>query len=165
MIWCSKNNRENYLENAFEQKKKKPGLIFNHWSALIGLRITGPWRVMNINSYNMSSLLTPSLTTATCHYFITTNNVFITADRHPSSMTDVSLSNLVKWQLQLLGLKKVVFKSHWLLNVSHKLKLCNFIIIFFFCRQNKERWTEYSAIYCFTVITLSTHASTSPLWT
>ena len=109
MIWCSKNNRENYLENAFEQKKKKPGLIFNHWSALIGLRMTGPWRVMNINSYNMSSLLTPSLTTAICHYFITTNNVFITADRRPSSMTDVSLSNLVKWQLQLLGLKKVIF--------------------------------------------------------
>ena len=96
-------------KNAFEQKKKKPRLKFNHWSALIGLRITGPWRVMNINSYNMSSLLTPSLTTAICHYFITTNNVFITADRHPSSMTDVSLSNLVKWQLQLLRLKKVIF--------------------------------------------------------
>ena len=39
MIWCSKKNWENYLENAFEQKKKKPGLIFNHWSALIGLQI------------------------------------------------------------------------------------------------------------------------------
>ena len=39
MIWCSKKNWENYLENAFEQKKKKPGLIFNHWSVLIGLQI------------------------------------------------------------------------------------------------------------------------------
>ena len=39
MIWCSKKNWENYLENAFEQKKKKPRLKFNHWSVLIGLQI------------------------------------------------------------------------------------------------------------------------------
>jgi len=29
-------------ENAFEQKKKKPGLKFNPGLALIGLRTTGP---------------------------------------------------------------------------------------------------------------------------
>ena len=43
MIWCSKKNRENYiiLKNAFEQKKKKPGLKFNPGLALIRLRTTG----------------------------------------------------------------------------------------------------------------------------
>ena len=30
------------LENAFEQKKKKPGLKFNPGLELIGLRTTGP---------------------------------------------------------------------------------------------------------------------------
>ena len=30
------------LENAFDQKKKKPGLGFNPGLELIGLRITGP---------------------------------------------------------------------------------------------------------------------------
>ena len=43
MIGCSKKNRENYRENAFEQKKKKPRLKFNPGLALIGLRTTGPW--------------------------------------------------------------------------------------------------------------------------
>ena len=168
MIWCSKKNWENYIENAFEQKKKKPGLIFNHWSALIGLRITGPWRVMNINSYNMSSLLAPRLTTAICHYFITTNNVFITAERHPSSMPDVSLSNLVKWQLQLLGLKKVVFKSHWLLNVSHKLKSCNFFIIFLFlqAKQRKVNWVFcHPLFHCYHLVYTCFHISTLDLKT
>lgn len=80
--------------------------------------------------------MAPSFTTAICHYFITTHNVFITADGHPSSMQDVSLSNLhvVKWQLQLLGLT-----SHWLLNISHKLKSCNFFYYFsFFAGKTKK---------------------------
>ena len=29
MIWCSKKNWENYLENAFDEKKKSPGLKVN----------------------------------------------------------------------------------------------------------------------------------------
>ena len=30
-------------ENAFDEKKKRPGLKFNPGLALIGLRTTGPW--------------------------------------------------------------------------------------------------------------------------
>ena len=41
------NRREKIIwENAFEQKKKKPGLKFNPGLALIGLRATGPWCLM-----------------------------------------------------------------------------------------------------------------------
>ena len=41
VIGCYKKNRENYLKNAFKQKKKKPGLKFNPGLELIGLRTTG----------------------------------------------------------------------------------------------------------------------------
>ena len=40
-----KNNREIIRENAFEQKKKKPGL------ALLGLRTTGPWGLDGIRPW------------------------------------------------------------------------------------------------------------------
>ena len=41
-------------KNAFDQKKKKPELKFNHGSALIGLRTTGPYTLINERneSYN-----------------------------------------------------------------------------------------------------------------
>ena len=42
MIGCSKKNRENYRENAFEKKKKKLRLKFNRGLALLGFRTTGP---------------------------------------------------------------------------------------------------------------------------
>ena len=32
-------------ENAFDEKKKRPGLKFNPGMALIGLQTTGPWRI------------------------------------------------------------------------------------------------------------------------
>ena len=55
MIGCSKKNRETYSwsiyrENAFEQKKKKPGLKFNPALALIGLRTTGPCMLMKMDA-------------------------------------------------------------------------------------------------------------------
>ena len=43
MIGYSKKNREIVRENAFNEKKKRPGLKFNPGLALIGLRKTGPW--------------------------------------------------------------------------------------------------------------------------
>ena len=42
-----KNNREIIRENAFEQKKKKPGL------ALLGLRTTGPWGLDGIRPWTV----------------------------------------------------------------------------------------------------------------
>ena len=42
MIGYSKKNREIVRENAFNEKKKRPGLKFNPGLALIGLRTTGP---------------------------------------------------------------------------------------------------------------------------
>ena len=44
MIGYSKKIRENKIirENAFDDKKKRPGLKFNPGLALIGLRTTGP---------------------------------------------------------------------------------------------------------------------------
>ena len=42
MSGCSKGNRENHPENAFERKKKKPRLKFNPGLALTGLRTAGP---------------------------------------------------------------------------------------------------------------------------
>ena len=52
MIGYSKKNRE----NAFDEKKKRPGLKFNPGLALIGLRTTGPWSI-NINYKFESSVL------------------------------------------------------------------------------------------------------------
>ena len=45
MIGSSKNNGEMIRENAFEHKKKKPGLNLTPGEALTGLRTTGPWAV------------------------------------------------------------------------------------------------------------------------
>ena len=42
MIGCCKKRREIIRENAFEQKKKKPGLKFNPGLVVIGLRTTVP---------------------------------------------------------------------------------------------------------------------------
>ena len=43
MVGCSVTRIEKIVgENAFEQKKKKPGLKCNPELALIGLRTTGP---------------------------------------------------------------------------------------------------------------------------
>ena len=42
MIGSSKNTGEIIRENAFEHKKKKPGLNLTPGYALVGLRNTGP---------------------------------------------------------------------------------------------------------------------------
>ena len=67
MIGCSKKNRENYPENAFEQKKNKPRLKFNLGSALIRLRTTGPWRI------DRKVLLIFEITTIVCGANISQN--------------------------------------------------------------------------------------------
>ena len=48
MIGCFKRMGENYRENAFGEKKKKPGLKFNPGLVLIGLRTTGPRCSFNV---------------------------------------------------------------------------------------------------------------------
>ena len=52
---CSKKNWENFWWNAFEQKKKEPGLKFNLGLTLIGLRTTRPWPF--ISSYALDSTI------------------------------------------------------------------------------------------------------------
>ena len=49
MIWYSKKNGESFiLENAFEQKKYKPGLKFNPGLALSSLQTPLPWLLVHI---------------------------------------------------------------------------------------------------------------------
>lgn len=44
-------------ENAFEQKKKKPGLKFNPGLVRIGLRTTGPWNLKENYFYSVCTVI------------------------------------------------------------------------------------------------------------
>ena len=52
IVRCSRRNWENFLQKAFEQRKKKPGLKLEPGLALIGLRTTGPQGDEEIDSHD-----------------------------------------------------------------------------------------------------------------
>ena len=52
IVRCSRRNWENFLQKAFEQRKKKPGLKLEPGLALIGLRTNGPKGDEEIDSHD-----------------------------------------------------------------------------------------------------------------
>ena len=60
MIGYSKKNRENILEPAFDNKKKKPTLKFNPRLALTSVRTTGP-RTIDAMSVYVTAYVVPAV--------------------------------------------------------------------------------------------------------
>jgi len=52
LIGCSTKIEKIIRENAFEEKKKKPGIKFNPRLVLISVQTTGPSTICKIRSFN-----------------------------------------------------------------------------------------------------------------